>query len=245
MSGHSHWSSIKHKKEITDAKKSKNFSKLSHLISVSAREGGKDMNFNPRLKMAVDKARSFNVPADKIERAIKKGTGEIKGMILEEITYEAYGPGGVAIIIEAITDNKNRSLGNVKQILAQDGGKLANEGSVKWMFERKGCIVLQITDQHEHINKDRDEWELLVIESGAEDIDWENQSLNVYVKVEDLEKTRKGLESKNIKIESASLDWVAKEKVKLEEKENEKCQKLFEALDDDDMVQDIYSNLSN
>lgn len=242
MSGHSHWSSIKHKKGITDAKKSKAFSKLSQLISVAAREGGKDINFNPRLKMAVEKARSFNVPADKIEKAIKKGTGEIEGMTLEEVTYEAYGPGGAAIIIEGITDNKNRSLGEIKQVLIQNGGKLADEGSVRWMFERKGCIIIQTEG---NTGKEKERWELLVIESGAEDIGWDDQFLNVYVNVEGLEEIKKNLEDKGIKIESTSLGWVAKEEIELGKEEKEKCQKLFEALDDSDLVQDIYSNLSN
>lgn len=241
MSGHSHWSSIKHKKGAADAKKSKEFSKLSQLISVAAREGGGDINFNPKLKMAVEKARSLNMPADKIERAIKKGTGEIEGMNLEEVTFEAYGPGGVAIIIEGITDNKNRSLGKIREILNKSGGKLADEGSVRWMFERKGCIFLN----QEEIKEEKDKLELSVIESGAEDFKEENGFLVVYTKAEDLEKVKNILEEKGTKIDSFSLEWVPKETIDLEEKEKEKCQALFESLDNEDIVQDIYSNLSD
>jgi YebC/PmpR family DNA-binding regulatory protein len=137
MSGHSHWHSIKYKKEITDAKKSKVFSKISREITVAAREGGDDPAFNPKLRMAVERARSLNMPADNIDRAIKKGTGELEGTKLEEVLFEAYGPGGTAIIIEGITDNKNRALGDIKQVLSQHNGKLVGEGGVRWMFERK------------------------------------------------------------------------------------------------------------
>jgi YebC/PmpR family DNA-binding regulatory protein len=237
MSGHSHWSSIKHKKGAADEKRSKAFSKISQLISVAAREGGGELNFNPKLKMAVEKARSFNMPADRIEKAIKKGTGEIEGMNLEEVTFEAYGPGGVAIIIEGITDNKNRSLGKIKEILNKNGGKLADEGSVRWMFERKGRISLSPEDK-------KDQIELLIIESGAEDFKEEEEFLNVYTKAEKLEEVKNNLE-KNVEIDSFSLDWVPKETIEIGDKEKDKCQDLFESLDEEDMVQDIYSNLSD
>jgi len=184
MSGHSHFSSIKHKKGAADAKRSKVFSKFSKMISIAARDKGRDPETNSALRVAIDQAKAENMPADNIERAIKKGAGELAGERLEAVTFEAYGPGGVAIIIEGITDNKNRALGEIKQILNLNNGKLAGEGSVRWAFERKP-------------NPDS----------------------------------------------PGSLEWVAKQDMEVSEKDKEACQKLFEALDDSDSVQEIYSNL--
>ena len=238
MSGHSHWSSIKYQKSATDAKRSKTFSKLARLIAVAAREKGGDSNFNPSLRIAIEKAHSFNMPKEKIENAIKKGTGELEGVSFEEFTFEAYGPGGIAIIVEGITDNRNRSIGEIKQILAKHGGKLAEEGSVKWMFERKGCIIVNTQEQ------DKEDLELKVIEAGAEDTCWEKDSLAVYTRIEDLEKVKKELESRDLKIESSSLEWVAKENIEIDEKNKQSCHELFELLDENDSVQEIYSNFS-
>ncbi len=241
MSGHSHFSSIKHKKGEADAKRGKAFSKMARVIIVAAKEGGEDPRSNYKLKMAIDQAKQINMPKENVERAIKKGAGEIKEEKLEHFIFEAYGPGKTAIIIEGITDNKNRSLSEIKQILNQHNGKLAGAGSVKWLFERKGTITinckLQIT------NYKKEDLELMVIEAGAEDIYWHNDILYVYTKPEELEKVKKNLEEKDIKIDSASLDWVAKETIENEEKEKESYEKLFEALDENDAVQDIYSNL--
>jgi len=181
MSGHSHWHSIKYTKQVADARKSKAFSKISREITIAAREGG-DPNFNPKLKRAIERAKEFDMPAENIERAIKRGTGELTGEKLEEVLFEAYGPGGVAIIIEGITDNKNRTLAEIKQILNQNGGKLVGEGGVRWMFERK------------------------------------------------------------IK-EPGSLEWVPKQEIELQDKDKEAAEKLFEALDENEAVQEIYSNL--
>ncbi len=233
MSGHSHWASIKHKKGAADEKRGKVFSKISRMISVAAKQGGGDPEANSKLRLAVEQAKQANMPKDNIERAIKKGTGELEGEKLEQVVFEAYGPGKTAIIIEGITDNKNRTLSEIKQILNQNKGKLANEGSVKWLFERKGSII---------INKEnKEELELIVIEAGAEDINEHDEFLEIYTKPEDLEKVKKNLEEKGIKPESVSLDWVAKENIEVKEKEA--CEKLFEALDDNDAVQNIYSNL--
>jgi len=233
MSGHSHWASIKHKKGAADEKRGKVFSKISKMISIAAKQGGGDPEANSKLRLAVEQAKQANMPKDNIERAIKKGTGELEGEKLEQVVFEAYGPGKTAIIIEGITDNKNRTLSEIKQILNQNKGKLADEGSVKWLFERKGAII---------INKENtEELELIVIEAGAEDINEHDKFLEIYTKPEDLEKVKKNLEEKGIKPESVSLDWVAKENI--ENKEKEACEKLFEALDNNDAVQDIYSNL--
>ncbi len=241
MSGHSHFKSIKYQKAIADTKRGQVFSKLTREITVAAREGG-DPNLNSKLRLAIERAKSINMPSENIERAIKRGTGELAGERLEEVIFEAYGPGGIAIIIEGITDNKNRALGEIKQVLNRNGGKLVSEGAVKWMFERRGCLIIDYRLQIEDF-KDRGKLELLVIEAGAQDIYWHDDLLDVYTKIEDLEKIKKDLEEKGIKVESSSLDWVAKEEVSVDEKIKEVCQKLFEALDESETVQEIYSNL--
>jgi len=247
MSGHSHWHSIKYQKGTADAKKSKIFSKISRLITVAAKEGGGDSNGNSKLRLAIEQAKSFNMPKDKIEKAIKRGTGELAGEKLEEFIFEAYGPGGTAIIIEGITDNKNRTLNQVKQILNQNGGKLVSEGSVKWLFERKGVITADPTEngkQQIPLNdEEREKLELKAIEAGAEDIQWENNTLNIYTRLNELEKIKKSLEEKGIKLYSSSLDWVAKETIGVDEQKEKSCQKLFELLDENDDVQNIYSNI--
>ena len=242
MSGHSHFKSIKYKKEITDKKRGQMFSKISQEISVAAKEGGGDPEFNPQLRLTIEKAKSVNMPTDNIERAIQRGIGKLEGVKLKEVLFEAYGPGGIAVIVEGITDNKNRTLGEIKQILNQNNGKLVGEGAVKWMFERKGCLVVDCKLQIEDL-KNKEKLELISIEAGALDLYWHNDVLDVYTKIEDLEKVKKNLEEKGIKIDSTSLDWVAKEEIKLDEKNKEACQKLFEALDENEAVQEIYSNL--
>ncbi|MBZ9578264.1 YebC/PmpR family DNA-binding transcriptional regulator [Patescibacteria group bacterium] len=242
MSGHSHWHRIKHKKGIADKKRGQIFSKLSRTISVAAREKGGDPETNPKLRLAIEKAKEFNIPKENIERAIKRGTGELKGVTLEEVFFEAYGPGKIAIIIEGITDNKNRTLSEIKQILNQNKGKLVSPGAVKWMFERKGCITVDCKSQIEDL-KDKGKLELLAIEAGAEDIYWHDEVLDIYTKPEGLEEIKKILENKGIKTESTSLDWVAKKELETEEKDKIACQKLFAALDDNEAVQEIYSNL--
>lgn len=240
MSGHSHFKSIKYKKGLADAKRGQAFSKLAREIAIAAKQGG-DPEFNAKLRLAIEKARDVRMPTENVERAINRGAGEVAGEKLEEVLFEAYGPGGIAIIVEGITDNKNRTLGEIKQILSQNGGKLVGEGAIKWMFERRGCLTLRITNQYEYTN--REKLELLAIEAGAEDIYWHNDFLDIYTKIEDLEKVKRSLEEKGLKIESSSLDWVAKEMVELGENDKMACQKLFEALDENEAVQEIYSNL--
>jgi YebC/PmpR family DNA-binding regulatory protein len=241
MSGHSHFKSIKYKKGLADIKRGQAFSKLAREIEVAVKQGGKDPNFNPKLRLAIERAKELRMPNENIERAIKRGTGELKAEKLEEFLFEAYGPGGIAILIEGITDNKNRTLGEIKQILNQNNGKLVGEGAVKWMFKRNGCLTIDIKNQKSKIKND--ELELMAIEAGAEDVYWHGDILDVYTKIEELEKVKKNLEEKGIKIDSASLDWVPKEEISLDEKTKESCQKLFEALDENEAVQEIYSNL--
>ncbi len=238
MSGHSHFKTVAATKNANDAKKGKIFSKMGRVITIAVKEKGPDVTSNIQLKAAIEKAKEFNMPKENIERAIKKGTGELAGEALEEVSFEGLGLGGVAIIMDGITDNKNRTLGEIKGILSQYGGKMAGEGAVRWMFERKGLIVLNAE------GKSKEELELLIIEAGAEDIKWENDNmLEIYTKPEELETIKKTLEEKNLKIESAQLEWIAKEEITLDDKDKEKTQKLFEALDESDAIQNIYSNV--
>lgn len=241
MSGHSHAKTIKHQKGLADAKRSAAFSKCAKELEIAAKEGG-DPTFNSKLRMAIEKAKEANMPTENIERAIKRGTGEIEGGKLEEVSFEAYGPGNIAIIIDGITDNRNRTLGEIKQILNQNNGKLVAEGAVRWMFERKGCLIVDLKLQNEDL-KNKENLELAAIEAGADDIYWHEDMLNVYTKPENLEGVRKTLEEKGIKTESVSLDWVPKENIEADETAKAACQKLFEALDENDAVQEIYSNL--
>ena len=243
MSGHSHSKKIKREKAITDQKRGQMFSKIARMISVAIKEGGTNPETNQRLNVAMETAKKWNLPKENIERAIKKGSGkESAGEKLEAVSFEAFGPGGVAIIIEGITDNKNRTLGEIKQILSQNNGKLVGEGAVRWLFEKRGVITVIFASQPSSI-KGKEELELAVIEAGAEDVRWYGDDLEVYTTPDNLEKVKKILEEKGIKIDSFSLDWVAKETVDLDEKQKEACQKLFEALDENEAVQEIYSNM--
>jgi len=244
MSGHSHWATIKRKKGATDAKRGQEFSKMVRVITIAAREGGTDPNSNSKLRMAIEKAKYLKMPSENIERAIKRGSGEQEGAKLEESIFEAYGPAKIAIIIDTITDNKNRTLGEIKQILNQHGGKLAQEGSVKWMFEQKGAIAVNIANQPESL-KNKETLELKAIEAGAEDISWFEDNMDVYTKIENLETVKKNLEKEGVVIESSSLDWIAKDSIPVTASEKESLEKLFETLDESDSVQEIYSNLAS
>ena len=255
MSGHSHAKTIMATKTANDAKKGKIYSKYGRLITIAVKEGGGsgDPTKNSKLKTAIEQAKTMNMPKENIERAIKKGTGELVGEALETVSYEGFGPGGIAIIINGITDNTNRALGEIKAILNQNGGKMAGEGAVRWMFDRKGIITVLLD------GKTKEELELLAIELGAEDVSSHENTVDIYTKPEELETIKKALEEKfrllnnresstesgQIEIESASLDYIAKEEVIISEKENEQAQRLFEALDENEAVNDIYSNSKN
>ena|SRR3989344_342082 len=244
MSGHSHAKTIKHQKGLADAKRSSAFSKHSKELEIAAKEGG-DPVFNSKLRMAIEKAKEVNMPTENIERAVKRGTGELEGGKLEEVSFEAYGPGNVAIIIDGITDNKNRTLGEIKQILNQNGGKLVGEGAIRWMFDRKGTLIVSLKSQNENL-QNKENIELAAIEAGAEDIYWHDDNiLDIYTKPENLEKVRKNLEEKSIKTDSVSLDWVPKENIKVDDAARRSCQKLFEALDESDSAQNVYSNIED
>ena len=242
MSGHSHWSKVKHKKGAADAERGKIFSKISRLISVAARKGG-DPEMNSQLRLAIEKAKEVNMPSDNIERAIKRGTGETGEGELQEIVFEAYGPGNIAMIIEGITDNRNRSLAEIKQILGQYNGKLVGEGSVRWLFEQKGVISVDIEEQTEEL-KDKETMELKSIDAGALDVFWRENILEIHTEPKDLHELEEKLEKEGIKVESSSLDWVPKEEVSVSDKDKESAEKLFTSLDENDSVQEIYSNIS-
>jgi len=240
MAGHSHAKKVRKLKEADAKKRGQIFSKMVRLIQVAVRQGGPNPETNPKLRMAIEMAKSYNVPSENIERAIKRAVGEKEVEKLEEISFEVLAPGGVAVIIEGITDNKNRTINELKYILNRFNGKLVQEGGVKWMFERKGCITIDLKSQKNF--KSKEELELMAIEAGAEDIYWREDELDIYTKIEDLEKVKKNLEERGIKIESSTLDWVPKERIELSEKEKENLFKFFEALDESDFVQEIYSN---
>ncbi|MBU0624732.1 YebC/PmpR family DNA-binding transcriptional regulator [Patescibacteria group bacterium] len=237
MSGHSKWANIKHRKGATDAKRAALFTKLSKNISLAARSGG-DPEFNFSLRTAIDKALAANMLKDKIELAIKRGTGEIAGGSLEEILYEGYGPVGTAILIEAQTDNRNRTSASLKHILSKYGGSLAGSGSVQWMFERKG--ILQITDQVELSDDDQ----LHLIDAGAEDITISHGKLIISCPDIELAKVRQAAKNLGLKIDEFGLEWVAKDQIQIDESMKQSLIDLFETLDDDEDVANIYSNVN-
>ena len=231
MSGHSKWATTKRAKAVNDAKRSSLFTKLSKNITMAAREGA-DPEANFKLRIAIDKARTYSMPKDNIDRAVKKGSGDLDGVRLESFMYEAYGPSGIALMIEVITDNKNRSVSNLKHILNKYGGNLGKEGSVKWMFSAKGQIVL---DKEEL----SDEEELKIIEAGAEDILKEDK-IKIITSLEDLNSVRDKIHSANFKIESSEITYLAKDKVRAENEESVLA--FLDLLDDDDDVNNIYTN---
>ena len=236
MSGHSKWSTIKRKKGAADAKRGKIFTKLIKEITISAREGGGDPGANPRLRLAIDNAKAANMPADNIERAIKKATGELEGVTYHELMYEGYGPGGVAMLIEVATDNKNRSVAEVRHLLSKYNGSMGENGSVAWMFNRKGIITLPIQ------NKLEDEIMDIVLEAGAEDLHTEEDFFEVQTDLESFEAVRKALVAANLQIENASLQWIAKNTVNIGGEDAEKVMKIIEAMEDSEDVQNVYSN---
>lgn len=243
MSGHSHAKTVKATKDANAAVKGKIFSKMARLISLAAKEGG-NPEFNAKLKSAIDTAKKFNMPKDNIERAVKKGTGELEGEALEAISVEILGPGGISIIIEGITDNKNRSMSEIKQIAQKRGCKLANEGSLKWQFEQSGIINTATVAENR-----KEELEMLAIEAGALDLMWQTDEGQLYLEIitkpDELNIVKKSLEEKSVEIESANLGWIAKEEIKATESDKKIAENLFNDLDESDSVQNIYSNLKS
>jgi YebC/PmpR family DNA-binding regulatory protein len=239
MSGHSKWSTIKRKKGAADAARGKLFTKMIKEITIAARIGGGDPNGNPRLRLAIQQAKSKNMPVDNITRAIKKGTGELEGVHYEEIVYEGYGPGGVAILIDSATDNKNRTVAELRHMMSRNGGNLAESGSVSWNFERKGVINIPAG------NFSEDDILNIILDAGADDLVQEDDFFQITTTIDHLEKVRKAIEASGlsgIKVESASLQYVPKQTTRVEGKEAEQTVKLISALEDHDDVQNVYTN---
>ena len=237
MSGHSKWSTIKHKKAAQDAKRGKIFTKLIKEITVAARLGGGDPAANPRLRVAIEAAKAANMPKNNIERAIKKGTGELEGVSYEEVTYEGYGPGGVAVLVETITDNRQRTVAEVRHIFAKRGGNLGEPGSVAWIFEKKGLIVV------EKDKVDEDTLMAAALEAEAEDITDAGSEWEIETSPEDLSKVKEALEDKGIEILSAKVTMVPSNIVKVEdEKKAQQLIALMNALEENDDVQNVYAN---
>jgi YebC/PmpR family DNA-binding regulatory protein len=236
MSGHSKWHSIKHKKSTVDAKRGKIFSKMIKEITVAARLGGGDADGNPRLRLAIEKAKSVNMPKDNIGRAIKKGTGELEGISYEEFPYEGYGPGGVAVLVEMMSDNRNRTISEVRHIFTKYNGKPGEAGSVAWMFEKRGVIILSKEGVDEDALMEH------VLDAGAEDMIEEDRNWEIHTKPGDFEQIKRALEDKGLPILSAEVTMVPRNTLSLTGKEAEQMLRLMEALEDNEDVQNVYAN---
>jgi len=236
MSGHSKWHSIKHQKGVADARRGQLFTKLTREIIVAAREGGSNPEVNFRLRLSIQKARDSNMPMDNIERSIKKGTGEIEGGSLSEVTLEGYGPNGIAILVNALTDNRNRTIQDVRSTFTRHGGSLGESGCVAWLFDSKGVITIKAE------SVDADELALSAIDADAEDVKVESGYVEVYTVPEELEKVRETLEKNEMKIESSELLMVPKSLVQLDEKAAMQALKLLDRIEEIDDVQNVFSN---
>lgn len=236
MSGHSKWSQIKRQKGVADAKRGQVFTKLAREISVAVRQGGADTQANFKLRLIMQKARDNNMPLENIDRAIKRASGGTDGAALSEVTYEGYGPGGSAILAQALTDNKNRTLSEVRNILSRGGGNLSDSGSVTWLFDSRGVIIADATKVN------AEEVALFAIDAGAEDVKIDGNTLEVHTKPQDLEAVRKALELKRVPISSSELSMVPKTMVKLDEKSALQALKLLDKLEELDEVQHVYTN---
>ncbi|HRY84907.1 MAG TPA: YebC/PmpR family DNA-binding transcriptional regulator [Candidatus Omnitrophota bacterium] len=236
MSGHSKWASIKHKKAIVDAKRGQAFTKIIREITVAAKTGGGDTNSNPRLRTAIQSAKEANMPSDNIERAIKKGTGELEGVSYEEMTYEGFGPEGTAVLVACLTDNKNRSASEIRSVFNKNGGNMGSAGTVAWMFEKKGFIVIQKSATTE------DQLMEIALGAGAEDMTSTDQVFEVTTAPHDLWAVREAIEKAKIKIDSATLTMIPKNLVSVSADTARKVLGLIGALEEHDDVQNVYSN---
>ncbi|MBE7547743.1 MAG: YebC/PmpR family DNA-binding transcriptional regulator [Planctomycetia bacterium] len=239
MAGHSHWAGIKHKKSIADAKRGKVFSKISRMITIAVKKGGSDPNMNPKLELAISKARMANMPKDNIERAIQKGIGTGGDNIeLQECLFEGYGPNGIAIMIDALTDNKNRTVPELRKLFEKFGGNMGETGCVSWMFEKKGIILVNNNVCVE------DEFMMLVLDAGAEDLQTVREYYQVLCAQTDLDAVKKAIETQNITIENAETSWLANNTIEVEGEAYRKALQLIEALEDHDDVNSVYSTLN-
>jgi YebC/PmpR family DNA-binding regulatory protein len=236
MSGHSKWATTKHQKAVKDARRGKLFAKVIRMIEVAARDGGGNTDANPTLADAISRARDVSMPNDTIDRAIKRGTGELEGVKYETLVYEGYAPGGVALLLEVMTDNRNRAAADVRRIFTKHGGTLGDPGSVAWMFAKKGVVLVPASETTE------DDLMLLALDAGAEDITRDGEYFSIVSAPSDLQNLRSGLEEAAIPVESARISMEPNSTVPLDKESSEKLMKLLEALDDADDVQEVYSN---
>jgi YebC/PmpR family DNA-binding regulatory protein len=236
MSGHSKWKTIKHQKGVADAKRSQVFTKYGREISVAARQGGPDPENNPRLRLAIDRAREQNMPKDNIERAIKRATGEAGEATIEEVVYEGYGPGGIAILVHALTDNRNRTVSDIRNVFAKAGGNLGEAGSVAWLFETRGVLTIDAN------GLDPDDVALRAIDAGADDVQVDAVAVEVYTKPELLDAVRRALGESGVPIASAEISQVPKSTITLGEKQAVQTLRLLDTLDSLDDVQRVASN---
>jgi YebC/PmpR family DNA-binding regulatory protein len=238
MSGHSKWATIKRKKAATDQKRGNLFTKLVKEITISAKMGGGDPSGNPRLRLAVDTARANSMPMDNIQRAIKKGTGELDGATYDEITYEGYGPAGIALIIETATDNRNRTVADIRHIMSRNNGSLGESGSVSWMFQRKGSLDVPKSAMQEDALME------LLLDAGLEDLDGDDEVYyTVVTDIRDLENAKKALDEAGIAYENAKVDLIPENYIELEAEDAEKVIRLIDALENNDDVQVVYTNM--
>jgi YebC/PmpR family DNA-binding regulatory protein len=240
MSGHSKWATIKRKKAATDAARGRMFTRLIKEITIAARDGGGNPDNNPRLRLAIQNAKAANMPAENIKRAIQKGTGELPGTAYEEVTYEGYGPGGVAILVECVTDNSTRTVSELRHIFSRNNGNLGTAGSVAWMFQKKGQIVVPKAGQPKSLSED--DLLAIILDAGADDMQSDEVSFTITTTPQAFEAVKKALEDKGILIESAAIQMVAQNTVRVTGKDAEQTLKLLEALEEHDDVQNLYSN---
>jgi YebC/PmpR family DNA-binding regulatory protein len=236
MSGHSKWSTIKHKKATADAKRGKVFTRVTKELTIAAREGGGDAESNVRLRLAIDKAKAANMPKDNIDRAIKRGTGELEGGALEEVVYEGYAPHGVGILVEVVTDNRNRAVAEVRHVLNKYGGNMAEAGAVSWQFTRKGYISISE-------DVDQDEVFLVAADAGADDVTFEDEVAEIYVEIEQLQDVRQALEDGGYRLDEVSVIYDPNNPLELGTNEALQVAKLVEMMEELDDVQNVYSTL--
>jgi YebC/PmpR family DNA-binding regulatory protein len=236
MSGHSKWATIKHKKAATDARRGKAFTKIIRELTIAARSGGGDPNTNPRLRTAISAAKNENMPNDNIERAIQRGTGQLEGETLEEVTYEGYGPGGVGMLVQVVTGNRNRAAGEIRHLFSKNGGNMAETGAVNWMFQRKGDISVakDAADEEKMMG--------IVLDAGAEDLRDDGSSWEVVTPPEAFEKVREALAANGITPASAEVAWVPQNYVKLTGQQAQQMLRMMEAMEEHDDVQHVYAN---
>ncbi len=236
MSGHSKWKTNKGKKGIADAKRGATFTKIIKELVVVSRDGGGNPDTNPRLRAIMQKAKEANMPSDNVKMAIKRGTGELPGIVYEAVMYEAYGPGGVAILVDALTDNKNRTTAELRNVMSKKGGNMAGAGSVSWIFTKKGYLLIEQSQAKE------DELMDVVLDAGAEDMKHDGNNYEITTSVQDLEKVKQGLQSKGIKWQLAELTMIPSSTVKLAGNDAKQLLSLIDALEEHDDVQQVYAN---